>query len=74
MQWSSARFSGWNPFWTMNFPVEMRAIPTTTIVGTWGTNNAGSWTNAGYKTKMSATLGFSGTTTVSYTHLRAHET
>lgn len=62
VQWSSARFSGWNPFWTMNFPVEMRAIPTTTIVGTWGTNNAGSWTNAGYKTKMSATLGFSGTT------------
>jgi hypothetical protein len=62
VQWSSARFSGWNPFWTMNFPTEMRAIPTTTIVGTWGTNNAGSWTNAGYKSKMSASLGFSGTT------------
>ena len=63
VQWGSVRISsGWNPFWTVHFPVQMRAIPTTTIVGTWGTSNAGSWSIAGYKTKMSAGIGFSGTT------------
>ena len=61
-QWGSSRFSGWNPFWTVHFPVEMRVIPTTTMLGTWGTSNAGSWSIAGYKTKMSAGIGFSGTT------------
>ena len=63
VQWGSARISsGWNPFWTVHFPVEMRGIPTTTIVGTWGTSNSGSWSIAGYKSKMSAGIGFSGTT------------
>ena len=48
VQWSSVRVSsGWSPFWTVHFPVEMRGIPTTTIVGTWGTSNAGSWSIAG---------------------------
>ena len=63
VQWSSVRVSsGWSPFWTVHFPVEMRGIPTTTIVGTWGTSNAGSWSIAGYKTKMSAGIGLNGTT------------
>ena len=63
VQWGSTRISsGWNPFWTVHFPVEMRGIPTTTIVGTWGTSNSGSWSIAGYKSKMSAGIGFSGTT------------
>jgi len=73
LQWGSSRFSGWNPFWTMNFPVEMRAIPTTTIVGTWATSNAGSWSIAGYRTKMSAGMGFSSTTATSgaYAHFNS---
>ena len=63
LQWSSVRVSsGWSPFWTVHFPVEMRGIPTTTIVGTWGTSNAGSWSLSGYRSKMSAGMGFSGTT------------
>ena len=72
-QWGSSRFSGWNPFWTVHFPVQMRAIPTTTIVGTWGTSNAGSWSIAGYKTKMSAGIGFSSTTNTSgaYAHFNS---
>ena len=72
-QWGSSRFSGWNPFWTVHFPVQMRVIPTTTIVGTWGTSNAGSWSIAGYKTKMSAGIGFSGTTATSgaYAHFNS---
>ena len=70
VQWGSQRLSGWNPFWNIHFPVQMRAIPTTTIVGTWGTSNAGSWSLAGYKTRMSAAIGFSGTTITSgaYAH------
>ena len=74
MQWSSVRISsGWTPFWTQNFPVEMRAIPTTTIVGTWSTSNAGTWSVAGYRTKMSAGIGFSGTTATSgaYAHFNS---
>ena len=74
MQWSSVRISsGWSPFWTTNFPVQMRVIPTTTIVGTWGTSNAGSWSIAGYRTKMSAGMGFNGTTATSgaYAHFNS---
>ena len=73
VQWSSSRFSGWNPFWNVHFPVQMRAIPTTTIVGTWGTSNAGSWSLSGYKTRMSAGMGLSGTTESSgaYAHFNS---
>ena len=73
VQWGSARFSGWNPFWNFIFPAQMRAIPTTTIVGTWQTSNAGSWSIAGYKTRMSAGIGFSGTTESSgaYAHFNS---
>ena len=48
----------------------MRAIPTTAIVGTWGTSNAGSYSLGGYKSKMSAAVLFSGTTagTGTYAH------
>ena len=73
-QWSSARFSGgWNPHWHINFPVQMRAIPTTTIVGTWTTSNAGTFSLAGYKSKMHAGIGMTGTTESSgaYAHFNS---
>ena len=74
VQWSSSRFSGWNPSWTQNFPVEMRAIPTTTIVGTWGTSNAGTPGLGGYKSKMTAIILLSGTTATSGTYMHFNST
>ena len=46
----------------------MRAIPTTAIVGTWSTSNPGSYSLGGYKSKMSATVMFSGTTATAGTY------
>ncbi len=75
LQWSSARFSGgWNPHWHINFPVEMRAIPTTTIVGTWSTSNAGTFGLSGYRSKMHAGIGFTGTTESSGTYAHFNST
>ena len=74
VQWSSSRFSGWNPSWTQNFPVEMRGIPTTTIVGTWGTSNAGTPGLGGYKSKMTAIILLSGTTATSGTYMHFNST
>ena len=74
VQWSSSRFSGWNPSWTQNFPVEMRAIPTTTIVGTWATSNAGTPGLGGYKSKMTAIILLSGTTATSGTYMHFNST
>ena len=74
VQWSSSRFSGWNPSWTQNFPVEMRAIPTTTIVGTWATSNAGTPGLGGYKSKMTAIILLSGTTETSGTYMHFNST
>jgi len=74
VQWSSSRFSGWNPSWTQNFPVEMRAIPTTTIVGTWASSNAGTPGLGGYKSKMTAIILLSGTTATSGTYMHFNST
>ena len=74
VQWSSSRFSGWNPSWTVNFPVEMRGIPTTTIVGTWGTSNAGTPALGGYKSKMTAIILLSGTTATSGAYMHFNST
>lgn len=74
VQWSSSRFSGWNPSWTIHFPVQMRAIPTTTIVGTWSTSNAGTPALAGYKSRMTGIILLSGTTATSGAYMHFNST
>ena len=74
VQWSSSRFSGWNPSWTVHFPIQMRVIPTTTIVGTWSTSNAGTPALAGYKSRMTAIVLLSGTTATSGAYMHFNST
>ena len=74
VQWSSSRFSGWNPSWTIHFPVQMRAIPTTTLVGTWATSNAGTPALSGYKTRMTGIILLSGTTATSGAYMHFNST
>jgi len=74
VQWSSSRFSGWNPSWTIHFPVQMRAIPTTTIVGTWSTSNAGTPALGGYKSKMTGIILLSGTTATQGAYMHFNST
>ena len=74
VQWGSVRISGWNPAWTVHFPVQMRAIPTTAVVGTWGTSNAGSYALGGYKSRMSGTILLTGTTISSGTYAHFNST
>ena len=62
VQWGSARTSGWSPFFNLFHPVEMRAIPTVTQVGTWGVNNGGTMSFSGYRSKMHTGLGLTSTT------------
>ena len=73
VQWGSARTSGWSPFFNLFHPVQMRAIPTVTQVGTWATSNGGTMSFSGYRTKMQTGLGLTSTThgTASYQHFNS---
>ena len=62
VQWGSARTDGWSPFFNLFHPVQMRAIPTVTQVGTWGVNNGGTMSFSGYRSKMHTGLGLTSTT------------
>ena len=62
VQWGSARTDGWSPFFNLFHPAEMRAIPTVTQVGTWATNNGGTISFSGYRSKMHTGLGLTSTT------------
>ena len=61
LQWSSARFSGWNPFYPIVYPAEMRGIPTFSQIGTWSASNGGSLNCTGYRTRTQCCLGLIGT-------------
>ena len=65
LQWASSRFSGWNPFFPVIYPQEMRAIPTFSVTGTWSTSNGGSLNCTGYRTRTQCGLGMTGTTATS---------
>ena len=73
VQWGSARTSGWSPFFNLFHPVEMRAIPTVTQVGTWGVNNGGTMSFSGYRSKMHTGLGLTSTTagSAAYQHFNS---
>jgi hypothetical protein len=62
IQWSSSRFSGWNPFFPVVYPQEMRAIPTFSVTGTLGSSNGGTLNCTGYRTRTQCGLGMTGTT------------
>ena len=74
MQWSSARFSGWNPFFPVIYPQEMRAIPTFSQTGTWSASNGGSLNCTGYRTLTQCCLGLTGTTHGSGTYQNMNST
>ena len=73
VQWGSARTSGWSPSFNLFHPVEMRAIPTVTQVGTWGVNNGGTMSFSGYRSKMHTGLGLTSTTagSAAYQHFNS---
>ena len=74
LQWSSARFSGWNPFFPVIYPQEMRAIPTFSQTGTWSASNGGSLNCTGYRTLTQCCLGLTGTTHGSGTYQNMNST
>ena len=74
LQWSSARFSGWNPFFPVVYPAEMRGIPTFSQIGTWSTSNGGSLNCTGYRTRTQCCLGLTGTTHGSGTYQNMNST
>jgi len=65
IQWSSSRFSGWNPFFPVIYPAEMRGIPTFSVTGTLASSNGGTLNCTGYRTRTQCGLGMTGTTATS---------
>jgi len=74
LQWSSARFSGWNPFFPVIYPAEMRGIPTFSQTGTWSASNGGTLNCTGYRTRTQCCLGLTGTTHGSGTYQNMNST
>tara|TARA_B100001250_G_scaffold338042_1_gene305030 strand:+ start:304 stop:1503 length:1200 start_codon:yes stop_codon:yes gene_type:complete len=74
IQWSSSRFSGWNPFFPVVYPAEMRGIPTFSVTGTLASSNGGTLNCTGYRTRTQCGLGMTGTTATSGSYWNMNST